>query len=111
MSVVQIDFGKDARDATRTFRKLLGLLQEMDRDILANPIKYFQQASGEITRLRRILDEAKEAERGRVMVSQYLGDSLTSYEPIETVTITKADYERLKTVARIVRQAELSAKS
>lgn len=101
MSVIEQDFGKSRREASRTLCRLLGLLETQQQELQDDPVRLFGMAGKEISRLQGILRDADDALRIR---TNYMpGDSAPVYHPEQTVRITHEDYERLKECARIVR--------
>lgn len=106
MSVIEKDFGKSRRDASRTLCRLLGLLEAQQQELQDDPLRLFGMAGKEISRLQGILRDAEDSLRMR---TNYMpDDSEPVYLPAQTVRITHDDYERLKECARIVRSWNLT---
>jgi hypothetical protein len=92
MSVIEHDFGKKWRQATRRFRVLLSLDALHDANVRANPLPYLERASERIYQLERILFEAAEAAKA----SPGVGPTA------EMVEVDKAEYQRLLECRSIV---------
>lgn len=99
MSVTPIDFGKDRREAARTFSRLMGLVEAHEAAVLADPVKYLDMAGKEIGRLRHGIREARDALRRTVNIAPRQTEV---YEPIRTVNVSADEYERLKRAANII---------
>jgi hypothetical protein len=86
MSVIEYDFGKGKRQATRRFRELLSLDALHEANVRANPLPYLERASERIYQLEKMLFEAVQAAKPP------LGEPATSGDTIE---VDKAEYQRL----------------
>jgi hypothetical protein len=100
MSVVRVEFGKDAREAQRAYGRLAGLVEEQERDFLKDPAKFFRQAASELGRRDQFIRSLEDAMRCTVTTS--VAAEPIKFEPIETVTVTKRDYELLQTLTAII---------
>ena len=91
-------------ESVEQFARLLGLVEEQKRDVLARPLVYLEDAAREIGRLQRVLDQARDALR-QGGPARYVEPSDTPMlEQIETVRVTKQEYARLMGCAHIVRK-------
>lgn len=61
--VVEIDFGKDLREAQRKFSRLSDAVEKFNREFNENPRKFYDRAVDEIVRLQAIIRNAEEALR------------------------------------------------
>lgn len=71
--------------SARQFARLMGILEAHHEAILKDPAPYLDRAGAEIHRLRKIIDEAQEALRGRI---SYMG------EPVQFQSMTSVLMER-----------------
>jgi hypothetical protein len=94
--VVRVDFGKDAREAQRAYGRLAGLVEEQERDFLKDPAKFFRHAASELSRRDQFIRGLEDAIRPKIAVSPMAQP--IAYEPLETVRVTKRDYELLQTL-------------
>lgn len=85
MSVIEHDFGAGKRQKERRFRTLLNLDALHEQNVRANPLPYLERASERIYQLEKSIFEAALA--GRTPA----GDDPEG----PTVTIAKAEYDRL----------------
>lgn len=99
--VIQINFGKEQREAANRLAHLLGLGEKRDADILSDPLKYFNAASAEISRLRSALKHAHEA---TTRIEMHRGADATFALP-ETLTVPADEFRRLQKCADIVAAA------
>ncbi|MEF3367977.1 hypothetical protein V3H18_15690 [Methylocystis sp. 9N] len=95
MSVIEHDFGRANRLAERRFAKLLELDALHEANIRSNPLPYLERASERIFRLQEVLFDALQAAKQE-------GPSASSSEATATVTISAAEYERLKACLSII---------
>lgn len=86
---------KDAR-ALAQFRRLTGLIDNRNEEILADPLRFIRLASEEIRRLNKELDKLKQLAFSPPKIKEH-----NEGEPIsmpETVVVTREDYERLNSI-------------
>jgi hypothetical protein len=100
MSVVRVEFGKDAREAQRAYGRLAGLVEEQERDFLKDPAKFFRHAASELGRRDQFIRSLEDAIRPKVEMSP-MAPPIT-YEPLEMVRVTKRDYELLQTIKALI---------
>lgn len=101
MSVIEHDFGKERRETARAFNERVGLERRHEAKVLENPLPYLERAGERIFRLEAALTDAAAAAR------EPLGESSAEAPPAdrETVTIDKAEYERLLRCRAIIDEA------
>ncbi|WP_257166141.1 hypothetical protein [Bradyrhizobium sp. SRS-191] len=92
MTVIEHDFGMQQRQVERRFRTLLSLDALHEANVRANPIPYLERASERIYQLEKALFEALQA-------------AASAHEDGETVTISKAELQRLQQCRAIVESA------
>ncbi len=90
-TVIQHDFGKEERESARRFARLVGLVEERNQDILANPIKYLDQAHDEIVRLRLFIEELIDLTYSETTMT--VSNRLSRCAAPETMLVKKCDYE------------------
>lgn len=94
MSIIKHDFGMEKRQSARRLTTLLSLTALHEANVAANPVPYLERASEQIYQLEKVLFEAALA-----------AASPPDAAPGPTVTIDKAEYERLLACHAIVQQA------
>jgi hemerythrin-like domain-containing protein len=94
MSIIKHDFGFAQRQTERRFRNLLNLDAMHEANVRANPVPYLERASEHIFQLEKALFEAVHAAVPAVQEST-----------TETVTISAAEYQRLRNCLSIVEAA------
>jgi hypothetical protein len=96
--VVEINFGKRERETIKVFMNLFDFVVERERDIINDPIKYFNIACDEINRLRKFKQEMLNLQT-EVYVSNVsfssTPDSVALPEPT-SINIPYIDYKLLK---------------
>ena len=96
--VIAHDFGKERTEAARMMARLLGLLDKREADILADPVKFFNQAGERIGQMQQGIKDARDALRIKL-----------DYEPsddhkiIGSLYVPADEWERLQACAAIVR--------
>ncbi|HYE38242.1 hypothetical protein [Methylocaldum sp.] len=98
-NVEPVDFGREKREAARAFARLLGIVETHEAAIRADPVKYWKIAGEEISRLRLLLDDARDSLRPTF---DLWGPPSPAYLPPETITVMKDELERLRACARII---------
>lgn len=93
MTVIEHDFGMQQRQAERRFRTLLSLDALHEANVRANPVPYLERASERIYQLEKALFEALQA---ATALAEGSG---------ETISIGKAEYQRLRQCRAIVESA------
>ncbi|CCE06185.1 conserved hypothetical protein [Bradyrhizobium sp. STM 3843] len=93
MSVIEHDFGLKQRESERRFRKLLSLDALHEANVRANPVPYLERASERIYQLEKALFDALQAA------------TLQADDSADTITVSKADYQRLLNCRAIVAAA------
>ncbi|BAM91683.1 conserved hypothetical protein [Bradyrhizobium oligotrophicum S58] len=93
MTVIEHDFGLDQRTAERRFRTLLSLDALHEANVRANPIPYLERASERIYQLEKALFDALQASKA------------AADDNGETVSIGKAEYDRLRQCREILENA------
>jgi hypothetical protein len=92
MSVIKHDFGLKNRKIVRRFRSLLKLDALHEANVKANPLPYLERASGRIFQLEKVLFEAAQA------LKPAHGEAPSG----ETITVDRAEYQRLLKCRAIV---------
>ena len=100
--VVNVEFGREAREAQRAYARLSGLVGEQEQAFLRDPAKFFQHAASELSRRDQFIRDLEDAMLPSVAVS--LEATATSFDPIETVVVTRRDYELLQTLKERIRR-------
>jgi hypothetical protein len=100
-NVTNHDFGRAHRDAARQFARLAGILEKRAEEFLQDPIAFFNEAGEKIGALQMVIEKAADALR--IRVERY--DPAQHMRPMETITVHKAEWDRLQACARIVREA------
>lgn len=95
MSIIEHDFGLELRHAARRFTRLLNLDALHEANVRSNPLPYLERAAERIDRLEAALLEAARA------AARPDGER----HPAETISVDKADYQRLLKCRAIVEQA------
>jgi hypothetical protein len=98
MTVIEHDFGKKDRDTVKRFTQLMSLEAKHEASVLANPIPYLERANERMSQLEMAIMEAARAALEGV-------PSVALAPAGETVTIEKADYERLLQCKTIIEKA------
>ncbi|MGJ4891894.1 hypothetical protein ACQR1Y_27140 [Bradyrhizobium sp. HKCCYLRH3099] len=93
MTVIEHDFGMQQRQVERRFRSLLSLDALHEANVRANPIPYLERASERIYQLEKALFEALQAA------------TTATDDGVETVSISKAEHQRLLQCRAIVESA------
>jgi hypothetical protein len=98
-NVVSVDFGAAQRESARKLARLLGLADELERRILADPKPFIDRAHDEIIRLRETIRRAQE--------STYQPFALLIEAPelppnMDVVCVRADEYRRLKAMERII---------
>lgn len=101
MTVVTVDFGKDARESARQFARLLSLADEMDADILANPSKYLDMASARLAEAERFKYDLYNAIHTPWMAKSFSEPAPTKLPDI--IQIDRRDYEALQSVKALIK--------
>ena len=104
-NVVPVDFGKEDREAAARFARLFDMVQARNADILANPKKYLDQASEEICRLRRFIEEARDALRIEIDLSPYPTE--VTFARVETIVVDPDEWRRHKRAAALLTDFKL----
>ena len=99
MTVIEHDFGKNARESVRRFTELTSLDAQHEAKVLANPLPYLERANERISQLEMALIEAGNAANGTLEANPEPGR-----EP-ETILVDKAEYERLVHCKAVVEAA------
>jgi hypothetical protein len=95
MSIIEHDFGLELRQATRRFTRLLSLDALHEANVRSNPVPYLERAAERIDRLEAaLIDAARTAARPD-----------GAPHATETISVDKADYQRLLNCRAIVEQA------
>lgn len=101
--VIPHDFGKEHREAARSYARLVGILEDRAEAFIGNPSAFFADAGDRITALRLVLEEAERALRPGPV--QWVRDEDQIANTMDTVVVRKDEYERLRKCAAIVRAA------
>lgn len=108
--IIDHDFGKDDREHARRLAKLLRLVEETEKDLLANPGKYFDLASKKIAEQELLLRALSDAIRSSWMVRlDAPGREPPSYQPPDVLRIDRRDYEAYQTIKKMLREWEQSS--
>lgn len=93
MSVIESESKFKDKSTVDKFIKLMGLIEKNEAAILQNPIKYLDMASKEIAEAKQKLRSVQDALfPGLDPVEMF---SEPTYEPLETIVVTKKDYDCL----------------
>ena len=95
--IVRVNFGKEAREASKALGRLLGLVERQDDELLSDPRRLFGLASEAIARRDMLIREAQDALRPHI---DYRPS--TEFHPIRTVTVDADEYKRLRKAASII---------
>lgn len=101
-TVIEVEFGKKQRETIRAFARLLGLVEDYEADVQANPAKYIAMAREEIAWMRRRIEDAREVARRPVR-------AIAADEPIgplKTVVVPADEWEALQKMRDIVFSTE-----
>lgn len=96
MSVIKHDFGLKRRKVVRRFRKLLSLDALHEANVRSNPVPYLERASERIYRLESTLFDAVQALTPKISDPPHGS---------VTVSVDKAEYERLLKCRQIVEES------
>lgn len=102
MSVNEVDFG---REAARAMARLLGMVEEQEAAIRADPVPAIYRAMAKVDAAMRVLREAEAAlrpEPPRFSSSAIYDD----HEPLAVVRVRLVDWKRLKDCADLVKHWE-----
>jgi len=106
-NVVPVNFGKDYNDAARALARLMGVVEEHHKRVLADPVAFIKLAHEEIAKLRRMMIEAIDALRDpRLSHSIVAGDVPPTLETFRDIRLPLSQYEALKRCEAIVRGFE-----
>lgn len=97
MTIIEHDFGAGKRRKEKRFRDLLNLDALHEQNVRSNPLPYLERASERIYQLEKTVFEAALAARPA------FGAAPDETGP--TITISKAEYERLLACRAIVETA------
>lgn len=97
-NVINTDAFKQA-ETLNTFRRLVGLLDKHNEEILKDPLRYFREAKEVIARKEKKLMDLEMAAFPRPDFSPISRYRMP--QPIETMVVTKEDYECLMAVRAI----------
>lgn len=103
--VIGHDFGKKARETVARFSRLTGIIEQYEADVLANPLKHIELANIRISKLNRLIRNARDTLRAPLPAWVPHNGPL-AYPDIETVNVPKDEYERLRACANAVIQAD-----
>lgn len=104
-SVVDVDFGMEKRRHARILGELLGMAEERDREIVADPIKFWTQAGEEIMRLHAYIDELREAAYPPPPELMCFRDAGAPTPNIDSVVVFRKDFEALRRVRAILERS------
>lgn len=103
MSVIEHDFGKEAREHAARLGRLLGIVEEYHADILRNPLPHIQAAGAEIARLHIALDAALDALRKPF---SYFAPLDTPAPPEDfSIMVLRDEWEALKRMKAVIEAA------
>lgn len=100
--VVEVDFGKELREASRAYCRLTGLVEKFAEEFARDPRKFLHHAHEEIVRLKIQIEDARDALRPRIY-SYYPDEEIRTVSD-DTIRVVKSEYERLKACAEIIRR-------
>ena len=86
------------------YARLFALAEKQTADMLARPMLYIEKAAREIARLQRVLDAARDALRAGSIASYTNLSERPILDQIETLRVTKREYDRLMGCAQVVRK-------
>lgn len=98
--VIEHDFGKERIEAARRMARLIGLIEQREADILADPVKFFDLASDKICQLREGINNARDALRQPFCWEISEAEELRP--GAKTIVVDEADYKRLRACADLV---------
>jgi hypothetical protein len=104
--IIDHDFGKEDREHARRLAKLLRLVDETEKDLLANPGKYFDMASKKIAEQELLLRALSDAIRTAWMVKLEPSHEPPAYLPPDILRIDRRDYEAYQTIKELLREWE-----
>jgi 3-dehydroquinate synthase class II len=99
MSVVEVDFGKERNEFARRLGKLLNMVEERDKDIGENPLKYLEMLEQKYVKVLVAVEEAKDALRPPLPT---LAHGPIAFEPFKTVVVDADELKRLRECAAIL---------
>lgn len=101
--VVQYDFGKRSRDAARAYGRLVGLMEAQAEAFIGDPVAFFEDASDRIVKWEMLFRSAQRALEPTI--TKVSDDTPINECRVETMAISKDEYERLRKCAAIVQSA------
>jgi hypothetical protein len=100
-NVEHVEFGKRERETGRKLACLLGIAEQRDKELLADPVKFYDMAITEIVRLRTLLEAAREA--GRLPLPAYISnEQAAEFVKIDTVIVDRAELNRLRAMHDVI---------
>lgn len=107
--VIDHDFGKADRETVRRFCRLMNILEQHERDVIADPGKYLTMAAKEVAETRHAIFEAWEVvaiATGATVLDYSAGPSL--HMP-EVIRVNAVEYRALREVyKRVAKLAGMS---
>jgi hypothetical protein len=100
-NIVPVDFGKDQRESARKLARLLGLVEQRERELLANPKPFLDRAYEEVLRLQLVLKRAHDALQPPAPVE--ITTEPPSFMALDVVSIPRDEYDRLRAMAAVIR--------
>lgn len=98
--VVEVNFGKEGREASRKLARLLGLIEQQEAAILADPVHYVKQAGANLARLQASIREMREVLK-EDMDCSINAPSLLYTQPT-SIMIRLDEYKRWKKLEQIL---------
>lgn len=98
--VIAHDFGKERTESARRMARLIGLIEQREADILADPVKFFNLASDKICQLREGIDNARNALRQPFCWEISEAEALRPCA--KTIVVDEAEFNRLRACADLV---------
>jgi hypothetical protein len=100
-NVLHGEFGKEARESARRLARLLGLIEQNESAMLADPRRFMDMASERIYRLQCQIERAQDALRSPLLFAAE-GEPVSYSEPA-VMRVYRDEYERLRAAAAIIR--------
>lgn len=101
-NVEKVDFGKEKREVARMMGRLLGIVEQRDADIIADPVKYWKMVMAQAGAFKRHIDEIEEAGR-YPLLDCMVSDGTPTLMP-RPVMVGRADFDRWRAMEEVIRR-------
>ena len=93
----------DKAKSINIFRNLIGMVKKRHDEILADPIKFFDEASKVIGDLHMKIEEVRRAAFRDINIRSYEANEPVPASTVESMIVTKEDYECLMAVRELLK--------